>query len=151
MRSGYSIRIIAKVQPMNSLQFGSYSVHITASPEEAAPKADAVMWTEYDPNWREFIGCTFAMILIEYPDRIPAELARQMYASIDQALEGEMKEGRLLPSYSNIALMYGFLWDFAAVHAQKAAWNEQSAQWTESVYRLFKENNSFFEYNSPTY
>jgi hypothetical protein len=47
--------------------------------------------------------------------------------------------------------MYGFLWDFAAVHDQKAAWKEQSAQWTESVYRLFKENNSFFEYNSPTY
>lgn len=121
------------------------------SPEEAEPKAEAVMWKEYDPNWREFIGCTFAMILIEYPDRIPAELARQMYASIDHALEGERKEGRLVPSYSNIALMYGFLWDFAAVHDQQASWKEQSAQWTESVYRLFKENNSFFEYNSPTY
>src|SRR5260370_42662006 len=91
------------------------------------------------------------MVLIEYPDRIPAELARQMYGCIDHALEGERKEGRLVPSYSNIALMYGFLWDFAAVHDQQASWKEQSAQWTESVYRLFKENNSFFEYNSPTY
>lgn len=121
------------------------------SPEEAEPRRDAKMWRNYDPNWREFIGCTFAMILIEYADRIPPKLALRMYTSIDHALEGEMKEGRLVPSYSNIALMYGFLWNFAAVHNQRASWKKQSAEWDESVYRLFKENNSFFEYNSPTY
>ena len=121
------------------------------SPEEGEPKADDAPFTSYDPNWREFIGCTFAMILIEYPDRIPAGVARQMYEAIDRALEGERKEGRLVPSYSNIALMYGFLWDFAATHAQRADWKEQSAKWNESVHGLFKEHDSFFEYNSPTY
>jgi hypothetical protein len=47
--------------------------------------------------------------------------------------------------------MYGALWDFAAVHNGRADWKQQSADWTESVYRLFTQYNAFFEYNSPTY
>ena len=121
------------------------------TPDEPAPTGDAVMWREYDPNWRHFIGTTFAMILIEFPERVPPELSKRMYEAIDRAIDGEMKEGRLLPSYSNIALMYGFLWDFAAVHDKNDDWQKQSAAWTESVYTLFKKYDSFFEYNSPTY
>jgi hypothetical protein len=109
------------------------------------------MWRNYDPNWREFIGTTFAMILIEYPDRISPELSQRMYAAMDRSIEGEVSEGRLLPSYTNIALMYGFLWDFAAVHDNRADWKKQSVDWTESVYNLFKQYNAFYEYNSPTY
>ena len=121
------------------------------TPEEPDPTGNPVMWRGYDPNWRVFIGTTFQMILIEYPDRIPADLSKRMYEAIDRAIDGEMKEGRLLPSYSNIALMYGSLWDFAAVHDKRADWQKQSADWTESVYTLFKKYDSFFEYNSPTY
>ena len=74
-----------------------------------------------------------------------------MYEAIDRSIDGEIKEGRLVPSYSNIALMYGFLWDFAAVHDKRDDWKKQSTDWTESVYSLFKKYDSFFEYNSPTY
>jgi len=109
------------------------------------------MWRDYDPNWRHFIGTTFAMILIEYPGRISPELSRRMYEAIDRAIDGEIKEGRLVPSYSNIALMYGFLWDFAAQHDKRDDWKKQSGEWTEAVYSLFKKYNAFFEYNSPTY
>jgi hypothetical protein len=121
------------------------------TPEEPDPTGNPVMWRGYDPNWRHFIGTTLAMVLIEYPDRISPELAKRMYEAIDRAIDGEMKEGRLLPSYSNIALMYGFLWDFAAVHDKNTDWQKQSAAWTESVYGLFKKYDAFFEYNSPTY
>jgi hypothetical protein len=44
------------------------------TPEEPDPGPDAAMWRDYDPNWREFIGTIFQIILIEYPDRIPADL-----------------------------------------------------------------------------
>jgi hypothetical protein len=98
-----------------------------------------------------FIGTTFAMILIEFPDRISPELGQRMYEAIDRSIEGEIAEGRLVPSYSNIALMYGSLWDFAAVHDKRDDWKKQSTAWTESVYRLFKQNDAFSEYNSPTY
>ncbi|HEX7158262.1 MAG TPA: hypothetical protein VF214_04580 [Edaphobacter sp.] len=121
------------------------------SPEEGNPPEEAVMWRDYDPNWREFIGTAFEMILIEYPDRIPADLAQRMYAAIDRAIEGEMKHGRLVPSYSNIALMYGALWDFAAAHDNNVEWKQESAAWIEEVSRLFYQHNSFNEYNSPTY
>jgi hypothetical protein len=121
------------------------------TPEEPDPTGNPVIWRGYDPNWRVFIGTTFAMILIEYPDRIPSELSKRMYEAIDRSIDGEMKEGRLVPSYSNIALMYGFLWDFAAVHDKREDWKRQSTDWTESVYSLFKKYDSFFEYNSPTY
>jgi hypothetical protein len=109
------------------------------------------MWRQFDPNWRVFIGTTFAIMLIEYPDRISPDLAQRMYAAIDRSIEGEIAEKRLLPSYTNIALMYGSLWDFAAVHDKRADWQQQSHDWTESVYSLFKEHGAFYEYNSPTY
>ena len=121
------------------------------TPEEPDPTGNPVMWRGYDPNWRVFIGTTFEMILIEYPDRISPELSKRMYEAIDHAIEGEMKEGRLLPSYSNIALMYGALWDFAGVHDNNVDWQKQAGDWTESVYTLFKKYDAFYEYNSPTY
>ena len=69
------------------------------------------MWRGYDPNWREFIGTTFAVILIEYPDRIPSEVAHDMLTAIDLPIEGEMKKGRLQPLYQHrvdVRLSMGF-------------------------------------------
>lgn len=122
------------------------------SPEEPGPAgANTVMWTNYDPNWRVFVGTTFELILIEYPERISSDLALKMYKAIDTAIAGEMKQGRLTPHYSNIALMYGALWDFAADHDNNADWKKQSSAWIREVARLYHLYNSFEEYNSPTY
>jgi hypothetical protein len=122
------------------------------TPEEPDPAGEhTVMWANYDPNWRVFIGTTFEMILVEYPERIPSGLSQKMYKAIDTAIAGEMKHGRLKPSYSNIALMYGALWDFAAVHDNNAEWKQKSAAWINEVARLFHLHNAFDEYNSPTY
>lgn len=121
------------------------------TPEEPDPGSDAVMWRDYDPNWREFIGTIFQIILIEYPDRIPAELSQRLYKSIELAVAGEKAEGRLVPAYTNPALMYGILWDFASVRNQRPDWRMESGDWIESVYSLFRKYNAFSEFNSPTY
>jgi hypothetical protein len=122
------------------------------SPEEPTPSsAHHVHYTDYDPNWRFFICTTFEIILIEFPDRIPAPLATRLYAAIDRAIAGEASEHRLTPAYSNIALMYGALWDFAAQHHHHVQAQADSAQWNEAVYKLFSAHNAFTEYNSPTY
>lgn len=121
------------------------------TPEEPAPALGTIAFTGYDPNWRQFIGTTFEAILVEFPKRLSPELTARMYRAIDAAVAGEMHDGRLLPSYSNIALMYGALWDFAAVHDKNAEWKTQSAAWTEEVYRLYRQHDAFFEYNAPTY
>lgn len=118
---------------------------------EPEPGANAVMWRDYDPNWREFIGTTFAIILSEYADRIPPDLSPRMIEAIDHAVAGEIEQKRLVPSYTNIALMYGFLWNFAAVKGDRPDWTSPSVQWQEDIYKLFKQHDAFAEYNSPTY
>jgi hypothetical protein len=121
------------------------------TPAEPEPAADAVMWRAYDPNWREFVGSTLAIILLEYPDRIPAELKPRMIQAIDDAVAGETKQGRLAPTYTNPALMYGFLWAFAAERGGKPEWKADAQKWQDTVYGLYKQHDAFFEYNSPTY
>ena len=121
------------------------------TPEEPGPADGDRSFTSYDPNWRQFIGTILELLLLEYPDRLPVELKARMYRSIDAAVDGELHDGRLVPSYSNIALMQGALWDFAAVHDGNAAWKTGSAAWTAEVYRLFRQHNTFNEYNAPTY
>ena len=121
------------------------------SPDEPEPGPNAVMWRDFDPNWREFVGTTFAEILEEYPDRIPADVAREMLTSIDDAVAGEIKEGRLARTYTNPALMLGFLWSYAAVRGHRPDWIGPATKWQDDEYKLFKQHDAFYEYNSPTY
>jgi hypothetical protein len=121
------------------------------SPDEPEPGSKATMWRAYDPNWRVFLGTTFAVILNEYPDRIPADLGPAMMESINYAVAGEIKEKRLLPSYTNISLMYGFLWNYAATRGNHPEWIAPSEKWQEDTYKLYKQHDAFWEYNSPTY
>jgi hypothetical protein len=120
-------------------------------PDEPEPGNNAARWRAYDPNWREFVGTTFAVILNEYPDRIPADLGPAMMESVNYAVAGEIKEMRLQPSYTNISLMYGFLWNYAAVRGNHPEWVAPSTKWQEDTYKLYKEHDAFWEYNSPTY
>jgi len=121
------------------------------TPNEADPGVKPVMWRGYDPNWRVFIGTAFAIILSDYSERVPRDLQARMMESIDYAIQGEMHEGRLQPSYTNIALMYGYLWAYAAEKGNKPEWKAGAEKWQEEVFRLYKEHEAFNEYNSPTY
>lgn len=121
------------------------------SPNDPEPGPDAVIWRGYDPNWREFIGTTFAVILEEYRDRIPGDLAGRMLSSIDDAVAGEIKQGRLAPTYTNPALMFGFLWEYAAVRGNRPDWVAPAEKWQQTVYGLYKQHDAFYEFNSPTY
>jgi hypothetical protein len=62
-----------------------------------------------------------------------------------------MGEGRLVPAYTNPALMYGILWDFASAQDQNLEWRMKSGDWIEGVYSLFRKYDAFSEFNSPTY
>src|SRR6185312_13001555 len=118
---------------------------------EPEPPANAVMWHDFDPNWREFIGTTFVMVLEDFPDRIPHDLALRMNQSIVLAVAGELHEHRLVLTYTNPALMFGFLWNYAAVRNHRADWVAQSTAWQQNLYDLYKQHDAFNEFNSPTY
>lgn len=119
--------------------------------EPDAPAQGSVIWRDYDPNWREFVGTTFMIVLEEFPGRLPDGLAAQMNRSIAHAVAGEITNARLDPTYTNPTLMYAILWDYAAVQTHRADWMAESAAWQQKVYTLFKQHGTFNEYNSPTY
>jgi len=117
---------------------------------EPHPPADAVMWKDYDPNWRQFIGLALAMILDEYRDRLPESLAERIDRAIQEAVSGE-PEGRCPPSYTNIALMKAGLMVWAGHRYDNPEWVEKGEAFGQAVHELFKAHNTFAEYNSPTY
>jgi len=105
----------------------------------------------YDPNWREFVGVTLEMILLEFPDRISGSMRDRLLKAVDMAAVGEQKDGRLIPNYTNPALLYGSLWDFSAAQHHDAADAARASAWMDSVYGIFKARDAFQEFNSPTY
>ncbi len=118
---------------------------------DPTPPKEAKMWHDYDPNWRQFIGTVLAVTLIEYGDRLPPEDRTAMGQAICRAVEGEMKHQRLVPAYTNIAIMHGFLWSYAGRLLNRPEWVRDGEAWVESIYAAFQPNGSFDEYNSPTY
>ncbi len=121
------------------------------APEEPTPSAGAQLWRDYDPNWREFIGITFALILTEYESRLPADLPPLLLDSVRRAVEGELTQGRAEPYHTNIALLHGFLLGWAGQRLGKTEWVAQSVTWAEKIRAEFAVNETFDEYNSPTY
>ena len=120
------------------------------APEEPYPPNDAVIWRDYDPNWREFIITALALVLSEYADQLPATLVKKIDAAIRKAVAGAQARG-LSASYTNIALMYAFMLCFAGNRFDNPTWFAEGERMALEVYRLFKPHDSFAEYNSPTY
>jgi hypothetical protein len=120
------------------------------APEEPYPPSDAVIWRDYDPNWREFIITVFALIVMEFVERLPITLVDKMDAAIRKAVVGALARN-LSASYTNIALMYAFMLCFAGKRFGEAAWFAEGERMAREVYQLFKQHAAFAEYNSPTY
>jgi hypothetical protein len=120
------------------------------SPEEPHPPADAVIWKDYDPNWRQFIGTTLALVLWHHEVALPPDLVSGIDTAITQAVHGEPEE-RVVPSYSNIALMKAWLEVYAGRRYGDTLLAERGEGLAQRVYELFARHGVFQEYNSPTY
>jgi hypothetical protein len=120
------------------------------APEEPHPPESPVQWKDYDPNWREFIITTMALILIEYERQLPRPLVDKIDMAIRKAVQGTLKRG-LRASYTNIALMNAFMLCFAGDRLDEPAWVESGEAMAKEIHRLFKLRDAFEEYNSPTY
>jgi hypothetical protein len=94
----------------------------------------AVEWVDYDPNWRQFLGTTFAMILRTFS--LSPTVTSTLHAAIALAIEGEPSD-RVSARYSNIALM--------------KAWLEEDQSFAAEIVQHFDEYGAFDEYGSPTY
>ena len=98
------------------------------------PATGAVEWIDYDPNWRQFVGTTFSLILRTFTLR--SAVVTRLERAIDIAIAGEPRD-RVPPSYSNIALM--------------KAWLEEDETYARDVVDCFDVHGAFAEYGSPTY
>ena len=103
-----------------------------------------------DPNWREFIGSAEILLLEEFAPLLDAPSVALLEKCIRHAAEGDHQR-RVKPQYSNIALMSAHLLGYAGRRFAVEAWSEHGSQLAGAIYRNFKTNNSFDEYNSPTY
>ena len=118
--------------------------------EAPHPPKSPVEWKDYDPNWREFIITTLAILLSEHERRLPPALLDQMDRAIRRAAEGALTRG-LNAAYTNIALMHAFMLYFAGQRLNEPAWTLSGEAMAQEIYRLFKSHAAFEEYNSPTY
>ncbi len=153
-RPGDSQRAIRALETILSYQFDEpakvYHGTFYRAPEEPHPPEPATEWRHYDPNWREFIVTTMAILLIEYERQLPHPLIGKIDIAIRKAGEGALKRG-LKATYTNIALMNAFMLCFAGDRLNEPAWVESGEAMAKEIYRLFKLHDTFEEYNSPTY
>ena len=119
-------------------------------PGEDHPGNDPIIWKDYDPNWREFICTVFIILLREFEADIPEALQAKMVQSIKLAAEGAFWR-KVDAEYTNISLMSAFLLDDAGRRFDHAEWQTYAFEQAELIYSLFKRNDTFNEYNSPTY
>lgn len=147
-------RAIRAVQRLVSLQHdapgtawhGTYA-RFAEWPE---PADGAVEWVDYDPNWREFVGTTFAVVLHRLADELPAALVSSIEDSIALAQRGE-PEGRIPEHYANIALMKAWLDADTGRRRNDHALVEAGESFAERVVERFRRHQAFDEYGSPTY
>ena len=119
----------------------AYDGTFLRAPEEPEPDGDAVMWVHYDPNWRQFIGTTLALICDGHGDVLGAHLEERVRGSIERTIAGEPAD-RVSPTYANIALMKAWL----------ETWSGRDATaFAREIAAAFDKHGAFLEYNSPTY
>lgn len=116
------------------------------APEEPAPAIGAVIWRDYDPNWRQFIGCLLGVLVRDFADSLGESRCARMRSSIARAINGEPPD-RITAAYSNIALMQAWLsCEFGAAGARV-----RGDALANAIDALHRSEGGFREFNSPTY
>lgn len=103
-----------------------------------------------DLNWREFNSEALLLMLLEHPERLPAETKTRMVAALERAVPAIIRRN-IDPHYTNIAAIGSFV---CLVAGQTFGWpeaQEYGAKLLGTLHRLATEEASFAEYSSPTY
>lgn len=130
-----------------------YSTRIEGMLRQSVLENYPVVWKSYDPNWREFILCAFAMILAQFEAALPEKVVARMLDSAGKALRGaidRVKSG-LTPLNTNIELMHVFALDWFAGRLGLEEARRHALEYAENFWRRYLEFHSVSEFNSPTY
>ena len=112
--------------------------------ESPPPTSGAVEFHDFDPNWRQFVGIAFALLLRHHRRLLADDLAQAMEDAIQRAVIGETESGRLRADYTNIATQHAWLLDAAGR-------GDEAAALADRIATDWRRHRTFPEYNSPTY
>lgn len=140
---------VEKLQQLNE----ALNIDLEKQLEDAVSNVLPVLWRSYDPNWREFIGCTFALIISEFEDMLPSDVIKLMDESMEKAVIGSI-ERRIydsVPMNCNVEFMHIFMAHYFGSRFNNKDWKEHAAREAHKIYKEFMEFKTLAEYNSPTY
>ncbi len=112
-----------------------------------------VAWDTYEPNLREFIGMTFAMLLEHFDTLLPEDMLRKLEASVRALMDGAVSRVKksLTPLNTNIRIMYVFLADYFGTRFQEPAWKAEALREGRELEKEYLSLHACAEFNSPTY
>lgn len=114
------------------------------------PPDNAEMWVHYDPNWRQFVGTTFALIVEDFAGVLDASFVDELVTSIGRACAGE-PDYRIPPSYTNPALMRAWLDAWYGARVGDVHFGERGMTFAKRIVDDWTAFHAFDEFNSPTY
>ncbi len=120
------------------------------APEEPPLPPEPREWIDYDPNWREFLGTAFALILSRHEAALPPATVASLESALLRATRGSL-ERAVSPEYSNIALMSAFLLDWVGDRLGDGELRAAGSRLARGVCADHAKTEAFREYNSPTY
>jgi hypothetical protein len=151
---GDRARAVAVIESLLALQYDREGTvwHGTFArfAEWSEPGAAAVEWDDYDPNWRQFIGTTWLVILREFEERLPNGTVERIDRSLRLCVEGEPPE-RVAVWYTNIALMRAVIEVESGHRLHEPAWVDRGHALAAAVVERRERKGTFDEFNSPTY
>ena len=123
--------------------------HLNLSTVETQP----LVWTNYEPNSREFVLMCYAMLLEHFSDQLSDECIRLMEHSSRIGMEGAIirSKTRFSPLNTNIQCMHVFLLDYFGVRFNKPEWCAYGLEYAEMMVEKYLQYHAAAEYNSPTY
>jgi hypothetical protein len=147
-------RAIRCIDALCSLQYdepgtdwhGSYPIMA----ETPHPQPGATMWDDYDPNWRQFLGLSWIVLLERFHDALPDDTVRALRRAVRLGVEGEPAH-RCPASYTNIALKRVAFESAAGALLDEPGWVERAEQLAAEVAERHDRFGAFDEYGSPTY
>lgn len=121
--------------------------------ESAMRQVVPVEWDTYEPNLREFIGMTFAMMLEHFEKELPKDLVRRMEKSGEKLVTGalERRKAGLIPLNTNVRIMYIFILEWFYHRLKKGLWLWYAINEARLLYDEYAEFHACAEFNSPTY
>lgn len=126
---------------------------VRATLEAACDAVLPPVWKSYDPNWREFIACSFAVALELAEARLPASLVARIDHAMKRAVEGSIARrlSDAIPMNTNIELMHLFICDYYGSRFGNAEWITHVDREASAFLEAFREFGTFAEFNTTTY